>query len=220
MDIHFVSLDEDWVHEMQQRCASYPNIQVSCANIKTLPRECVTYVSPANSLGFMDGGIDWVLSREMFYGLQDIVQRRIERIGLQTVLGRYYLPVGSACIVPTGRRNSWLICAPTMFLPHDVSGTRNAYWSFLAALVLHEQWCQKTGVQTTLIATSHCCGYGCMSAAESARQMMEAYSDFCAGVRHQQEKVFETQDVLLYPNRDAEQPTNRDNREIKEIVLH
>lgn len=219
-EIQFVSLNAEWVHEMHKLCMDYPKVEVLHANIKTLPRDCVTYVSPANSLGFMDGGIDWVLSREMFEGLQETVQRRIERIGLQTVLGRYYLPVGSACIVPTSRCNSWLICAPTMFLPHDVSKTRNAYWSFLAALVLHERWCKKTGFNTTLIATSHCCGYGHMSPAESAKQMMEAYADFCSGVRQTEEKVFDTQDVLLYPNRDVEQPNNYDNREIKEIMLH
>lgn len=188
-----------------------PNIQISCANIKSLPTENATFVSPANSLGFMDGGIDWVLSREMFPELQTTVQRRIRDAGIKTGLGRLYLPIASAVGVPTGKPTANLIVAPTMFLPHDVSETQNAYWSFLAALALHS----KQFPSSLLVVTSHCCGYGAMSPAESAKQMRAAYDDFCAGRLPVDSS--NAADMVRFPSQDESQPSNYDNREIKEI---
>ncbi|MCE9670846.1 macro domain-containing protein [Myxococcus stipitatus] len=86
-------------------------------------------VSPANSFGFMDGGIDLVYT----YQLGPQVQER-----LQARLRHEYggeLPVGLAVIVPTGREEiPWCISAPTMRVPTDVSDTVNAYLAFTAAI--------------------------------------------------------------------------------------
>lgn len=97
-----------------------------------------------------------------------------------------------------------------MFLPHDVSTTQNAFHSFLAALLV---W-QKVGIYRTLVATSHCCGYGKMTAAESARQMRRAYDVFVAGGEGSKDSSSDPT-VVAMPNRDL--PDNFDNREIKEI---
>ena len=51
----------------------------------------------------------------------------------------------------------------------------------LAALTLfHKHY--KSDEELTLVATSHCCGYGCMDSVESARQMHTAYLDFVSGL--------------------------------------
>jgi O-acetyl-ADP-ribose deacetylase (regulator of RNase III) len=70
-------------------------------------------VSPANSYGWMRGGIDGVYSRWL-PGIEDRVRTAIaERHGAE-------LPVGSAVIVPTGRHEpEWLISAPTMRQPGE-----------------------------------------------------------------------------------------------------
>lgn len=44
-------------------------------------------VSPANSLGFMDGGIDYVLSRQILPGIERKVKHAISRVGKVTKLG-------------------------------------------------------------------------------------------------------------------------------------
>jgi hypothetical protein len=106
-----------------------------------------------------------------------------------------------------------------MFLPHDVSMTKNAYWSFLAALMLHKQWTAHTGIETTLVVTSHCCGYGKMPVEESAKQMRQAYTDFCIGKVPEQTELQTNPYVMLLPRRDEEQPNNYDNREIKQIAV-
>jgi O-acetyl-ADP-ribose deacetylase (regulator of RNase III) len=70
-------------------------------------------VSPANSLGFMGGGIDTVYAR-WFPGISDRVRAAsgADRGG--------ELPVGEAVIVPTGvERPAWLVSAPTMRRPGE-----------------------------------------------------------------------------------------------------
>ena len=180
--VHFISFDKIWVDAMTILFSGCPNVAVTNGSIKSIPVENTVFVSPANSLGYMDGGIDWVLSREMFPGLQTQVQQLIRSNGLINAFGRWYLPVGSAICFRIGNdtatNSSSLIVAPTMFQPRDVSHTRNAYWSFLAALTAFH----KNGFTSeTLVATSHCCGYGCMDTMESANQMYAAYMDFCNG---------------------------------------
>jgi len=106
-----------------------------------------------------------------------------------------------------------LIAAPTMFLPHDVSGTRNAYHAFMAALCL----ASRLKVET-LVCPALCCGYGRMDPAESARQVRQAYHDFREGktprerasaVEHHSIDAF-----IAAESKDGEQPHNFDNREI------
>jgi O-acetyl-ADP-ribose deacetylase (regulator of RNase III) len=64
-------------------------------------------VSPANSLGYMGGGIDAVYAR-WFPGISDRVR----------AASGGELPVGEAVIVPTGvERPAWLVSAPTMSRP-------------------------------------------------------------------------------------------------------
>ena len=212
MKLIFISYSGVWVEAMQ---TLFPagEADTICGDVESLPVGPRTaFVSPANCLGFMDGGIDRVFSRVMFPGCEARVKQRIREIGFKTLLGRPYLPIGSAFIVPA-KEGVGLICAPTMFLPHDVRNTRNAYHSFLAALAVF----QKAGCYNTLVATSHCCGYGRMDPAESARQMREAYDDWLAGrVPHDTSCHGDT---VLLPRVDEEQPDNYDNREIKVITI-
>lgn len=184
----FVSLNEKWCSAITNLIQQYDttnklhpemkaHIEVIYGDIQSIDFKQTAFVSPANSLGFMDGGVDAVLSRKIFPGVQSSVQKHIRKLGKTTALGRYYLPVGSAIIVPTGT-DAQLIVAPTMFLPHNVSTTRNAYYSVFAALQMWRKYVVATQVSIIrIVFTSHCCGYGGMSPDESAKQMMEAYSD-------------------------------------------
>lgn len=139
----------------------------------------VAYVSPANSAGWMDGGLDAVYC-EMFPGVQERVQASIRRVGLRTAGGRAYLPVGSALTVrlPCG---SSLVCAPTMFRPADVSRTRHAYRAGVAALAAFLRSLEAPGSAPAVLACpALCCGYGCMPPAASAAQVCEALRDVLA----------------------------------------
>ena len=82
-------------------------------------------VSPANSFGYMDGGIDGVYAQrfgpEMCGRLHVLIKAAWDG----------ELPVGCAVVVETGDRAiPYLVGAATMRVPMDVSETVNAYLAF------------------------------------------------------------------------------------------
>jgi O-acetyl-ADP-ribose deacetylase (regulator of RNase III) len=128
-------------------------------------------ISPANSFGFMDGGIDAVYTYQFGPDLQARVQALIaERYGGE-------LPVGAAAIVPTMRPEiPWCISAPTMRIPRDVSDTVNAFLAFRAALraVLEHNARDRPAIRSVLcpgLATA----IGQMPVGRCARQMRAAW---------------------------------------------
>ena len=147
------------------------DIQLLCVDVATLRKsKDVAFVSPANSIGFMDGGIDFAYSRKMFQGVEGRVKGKIQQLGKTTARGRYYLDIGSAiAVVASKRHRSLLIAAPTMFLPHDVSRTNNAFHATVAALCL----AQRMDVKHVIIPLM-CTGYGCMRVDVALRQMLDA----------------------------------------------
>jgi O-acetyl-ADP-ribose deacetylase (regulator of RNase III) len=214
-NIHFVSLCAEWVDAMRTHFSEDAHVRVSCDDIQNIALSKTVIVSPANSLGYMDGGIDKTLSRSMFPGLEDTVQQRIRDHGVTNAFGRYFLPIGSAvCVILD---SATLIVAPTMFQPMDVSYTQNAYWSFLAALVLFEKL-RTHDPELCLVVTSHCCGYGRMNPLESARQMRAAYEDFGAG-RVPPDAAAQLEDTVVLPTPDEPNPHSCDESEIKEIYI-
>jgi O-acetyl-ADP-ribose deacetylase (regulator of RNase III) len=77
-------------------------------------------ISPANSFGFMDGGIDLAYRRYFGMDLQSRVQAKIR----SEFHGE--LPVGQAMVVPTGHETvPYLVAAPTMRIPDKIADTVN-----------------------------------------------------------------------------------------------
>jgi O-acetyl-ADP-ribose deacetylase (regulator of RNase III) len=89
--------------------------------------DCI--VSPANSFGIMDGGVDLAISRFFGWELMDRVQQRI----LRDFFGEQ--PVGTCILVETGHpTHPWLAHTPTMRVPLDIRGTDHVYSAMLAML--------------------------------------------------------------------------------------
>jgi O-acetyl-ADP-ribose deacetylase (regulator of RNase III) len=87
-------------------------------------------VSPANSFGVMDGGLDAAIRARLGGTVETTVQRRI----VEEHHGE--LPVGSAEVLPTGHaRWPFIVVAPTMRVPESVAHTLNPYLAFRAALL-------------------------------------------------------------------------------------
>jgi O-acetyl-ADP-ribose deacetylase (regulator of RNase III) len=171
MPIKFVSTLPEFVSKMEGNYESY------CMNIEDYKCERRTYyVSPANSLGFMDGGIDYALSRVVFPDIEVIVKEAIKKEGKESLIGRWYLPIGSSIIIPYN--NHYLVVAPTMLLPQNVSNTRNAYYATMATLRNIVNNCGESIDDVDIIFTSMCCGYGKMSVDESIKQILEGISDY------------------------------------------
>jgi O-acetyl-ADP-ribose deacetylase (regulator of RNase III) len=104
-----------------------------------------------------------------------------ETVGrLQTLIRAAWdgeLPVGCAAIVETGDRAiPYLVSAPTMRVPMDVSETVNAYLAFRAALIaVREANRRKPGMIKSVLCPGLCTFYGHMSPDKSARQMRFAH---------------------------------------------
>lgn len=131
-------------------------------------------VSPANSFGYMDGGLDLKYSEHFGWELEGRVRVRLEN----DYFGE--IPVGSAIITRTNfEQVPLLITAPTMRVPSDVSSTVNAYLAFkaiLQAIIAHNAQ-NKQQIETVLcpgLAT----GEGKMPPERCAKQMRRAY-DVC-----------------------------------------
>ncbi|MGJ4855763.1 macro domain-containing protein [Labrys sp. La1] len=94
--------------------------------------ECDAIVSPANSFGFMDGGIDLMYSRHFGWQVQDQLRRAI----FQRHHGE--LLVGQAEIVETSApAPAFLIAAPTMRVPMVLGkDSINPYLATRAVLLL------------------------------------------------------------------------------------
>ena len=211
MKIHFVSLDEEFIQHAQDLFGEKATYTVG--DIRSIPQRGRAFVSPANALGFMDGGIDLVLSRHMFPGCEAKVKEMIKAIGQKSQLGRPYLRVGSALWFSLGQQTV-LISAPTMFLPHDVSDTQNARWAMEAILVAGKKIHEATnGIIHTLVITSLCCGVGRMDPEQSAIQLRAALRNFENGEVPEEVENLGPHYVMM-PSRDELQPANFDNREI------
>lgn len=128
-------------------------------------------VSPANSFGFMDGGIDAVYT----YVLGPQVQARAQEAIRRDFGGE--LPVGCALVVSTDRRElPWCVIAPTMRVPEPVPDSVNAYLSLRAGLIA----ARRKGIET-LLCPGLASSVGRMPPERCARQMRSAWDDFVNG---------------------------------------
>ncbi len=148
-------------------------------------------VSPANSFGYMDGGIDHHIDR--FH--DGAAQRAV----LAIIAERFYgeLLVGSAVVIRMATaRLPYLVVAPTMRVPGDALGaTIHAYLAMRAAFVAvldHNR--SGAGPIRSLAIPGLGTGVGGMDYEESARQMRAAYDMILAGgwraIRHPAEAPF------------------------------
>ena len=172
--IFLIDSNPSLIAEWKTAFQLHPCVIPSEGDYFSTPADCI--VSPANSFGYMDGGLDRAILYEMGEEIQSLVQSSIKR--------KFHgeLPVGSALSIKTGNSNwPYLICAPTMRIPSNVSGTLNAYLAFKA--ILSEVILANTKESKT-ISSLVCCGLatgiGGLSPDLCARQMKFAYEQLLA----------------------------------------
>jgi O-acetyl-ADP-ribose deacetylase (regulator of RNase III) len=124
----------------------------------------------------MDGGIDYALSRIIFPGIESDVRNIVKEMGIKTIVGRPYLPIGSSIILD--RDNKSLVISPTMLLPQNVSATENAYYATIAVLYNILVNRRENLDDIDIIFTSLCCGYGKMSEDVSIQQCVSGIRNY------------------------------------------
>ena len=130
MRITLAAVNRSLLAAWRRWCGDLPGVEIRDGSILDLRVDAV--VSPANSFGFMDGGLDLLYSRRFGPAVEDGLRRHI------ATRHRGELLVGQAEIVETGDlRIPRLICAPTMRVPGRLpAGSVNAYLAARAALRL------------------------------------------------------------------------------------
>jgi O-acetyl-ADP-ribose deacetylase (regulator of RNase III) len=127
-------------------------------------------VSPANSFGLMDGGVDAAITA--FFGEQ--LQERVQRLIATEHFGEQ--PVGSCLLVETRhRQHPWLAHCPTMRVPMDIRGTDHVYSAFRAALGAVRRGNMIGAGIEVVVCPGLGTGCGRMEAVESARQVRAAF---------------------------------------------
>jgi O-acetyl-ADP-ribose deacetylase (regulator of RNase III) len=129
MRFYFVDINKNLTEAWEKSFKDFENVIIKNDSIFNYP--CDAIVSPANSFGFMDGGIDLLISEKLGWH----VQKNLQKI----IIDKYYgeLLVGQAEILETGHKDfPYLISAPTMRIPGPIDTTVNVYLSFKAILGL------------------------------------------------------------------------------------
>lgn len=169
MKIKFVDHNRSVLRALQVAFEGVPDIEYTFRDIKYETGDAL--VSPANSFGWMDGGVDAAYLQMFGYQLQVRVQSAIAE------KSDGFLPVGQALTVHTMgfglHLPRFLIVAPTMEIPRPVPDTQNAYYAFRAAL--YEA--QKRKEIQTLICPGMCSLTGHMPPEVMAKQMRKAYDE-------------------------------------------
>ena len=168
-------LNPQVVSAWQAAFADEPCVEVSCGHIFDLQADAI--VSPANSFGYMDGGIDLVYSQLFGYQLES---------RLQALLQEQYFgerPVGQALVLPTEHAFiPFLVSAPTMRVPASIARSLNVYLAFRAALIaVLKHNARSSHPISTLLVPGLGTGVGEMPPERAARQMKAAYDAVIKG---------------------------------------
>jgi O-acetyl-ADP-ribose deacetylase (regulator of RNase III) len=167
--VRFAVPHDEYRHELIMHLVGVPGTAVAATSL--LECEADAIVSPANSFGRMDGGLDAQLAEKYGAGLEDAVRRRIT----DTWGGE--LPVGCALTVSLpGARPSFLVVAPTMRVPMRLSADSiNAYLATRAAIREAERLAVERGIDAFELALPAMgTGIGGIGVASFARQAIAA----------------------------------------------
>lgn len=179
--LHLVLCDKDavMVRAWTQFCGDLEFVTIKSGSILNVP--CDAVVSPANSFGFMDGGIDVAYLEYFGPTLQRLVQNRIEQFHAGELL------VGTADIVETNNTSiPYLIIAPTMRVPMLLRNSVNPYLAaravflFIKHGVFHDGQHRGEPIAkyiNTIAMPGLGTGVGQISPNTSAHQMRQAIND-------------------------------------------
>jgi O-acetyl-ADP-ribose deacetylase (regulator of RNase III) len=179
VNITLIDLNIRIVEAWRNICGDLENVNIQYGSIFDLA--CDAIVSPANSFGFMDGGLDHRISKFLGWGVQERLQQMIRT--------KHYgeLLVGTAEIVETYHPNiPYVISAPTMRMPMILHETVNPYLATRAVLLLAKHGVFENGqaikdVVRTIAFPGMGTGVGCVTPEVCAKQMRAAIDDVLLG---------------------------------------
>ena len=176
MLIKLVAFEIDLYYAWQKHFHGCDDVIIIDGDILTEQADAL--ISPANSFGYMDGGLDLKISQAFGWELETKVREQI----IQEHYGE--LPVGNALIIETDLLQfPYLISAPTMRVPMNVAQTTNAFLAFRAAIIATQRFNAHTHRIHSIACPGLGTGEGQMTAEQCAIQMREAYDICLSGKR-------------------------------------
>jgi O-acetyl-ADP-ribose deacetylase (regulator of RNase III) len=171
LQLILVGPDLELCNAWEEAFRPHPAVTVVRGRFQELSQfDCM--VSPANSFGLMDGGVDLAIAR--FFG--DALVDRVQAYILREYLGEQ--PVGTSFIVETGhKRHPFVAHTPTMRVPMSIATTDHVYlamWAMLLTVERHNRSAVQPSI-TTVACPGLGTGAGGMPPEEAARQMEIAY---------------------------------------------
>lgn len=183
MKIVLTAIDESLAHAWEKTCGDLECVQIYRGPIFDVG--CDAVVSPANSFGFMDGGIDLLYCK--FFGRN--IEKRVQQAIAEFHHGE--LLVGTAEIVETGDSGiPFLIAAPTMRVPTILRDTVNPYLAARAVLLLIKHGLFHAGLLAGQAVADHVhtvafpglgCGVGQVEPEVCGRQVRAAIDEVILG---------------------------------------
>ena len=170
---HLIDINPALCEAWEKVFSGIPEVNIIHGSVFDTP--CDALVSPANSFGYMNGGIDFAISKHLGWHLE----KRLQALIREQYQGE--LLVGQAEIIPTDHPDfPYLIAAPTMRTPMTIARSPNVYLAMKAILRLVEfghfpdQTPIKKRIQSVAIPGLGT-GIGQMPVLDAARQMRIAW---------------------------------------------
>lgn len=175
MLIQLVDRSQDMCDAWTAEFMDCDDVIIYCDDFFAPETDCI--VSPANSFGFMGGGLDGVITRRLGSQVEKNVQDRIKGSNIGELL------VGQAIIVPTENKQiPYCISAPTMRVSMNIENSVNVYLASKAifSLLLDSDTMNLIGVNKVTISGLGT-GVGNVPPEICALQMKQAYNEIWLG---------------------------------------
>ncbi len=169
MKIYLCAREDDLFNAWRLLCGHHDFVTVTKQDIMSIKAEAL--VSPANSFGCMTGGIDLHYKNYFGQAIEDDLRTKISLEFNNELL------VGQATFVeifnpPQLIKYKYMIAAPTMRVPENISHTINVYLAAKAALIE----AVKIGVES-IVFPGMGTGTGRMAPMDCAKQVSAAIED-------------------------------------------
>ena len=186
MVIQLIDRSQDMCDAWTDEFNECEDVIIYCDDFFAAPTDCV--VSPANSFGFMDGGLDGVITKRLGPQTQKNVQDHIKKTDMKELL------VGQAILVETGDVDiPYCISAPTMRVPMILAHTPNVYLAAKAIFSELKWACLRNHQIRTITISGLGTGVGQVPFEVCANQMKMAYDDVWLGKGTFPKSWFESQ---------------------------
>ncbi len=175
MKINLIDTNEKIVNAWKECFSDIENVNVYHDSIFNIASDAI--ISPANSFGYMNGGLDFTISKNLGWH----IEKRLQDI----IRSKFYgeLLIGQATLVETDHKDfPYLISAPTMRTPMTIIKSPNVYLATKAIFVLVKYGHFEDGTPVKNKVKSVAIpglgtGIGQVPPIHCARQMRLAYED-------------------------------------------